>query len=308
MRSWKRASLLVFVLVITALACDLSTFDLTGQSTMATSLAQTLSAILTSSPAAATPTASLPTGASPAVATALTSTSAPIATLTITLTPSLTPTSIPIYTPTPVVPSIKVSVPTNCREGPGIPYNISGALLVGETAQVLAVDPTRNFWYIPNPDHPGEYCWVWGQYATISGSTFALPVYTPPPSPTLTITFTPSPEFDLSFEGVVTCSGKWWLQFKLDNTGLVTFRSIGIIVKDTAADTSASVLSDEFFDQDDCSNTTSRSQLLPGKNVTVSPVSLGYDPSGNKLKVSVTLCSEDGQNGFCTTNTISFKP
>lgn len=308
MRSWKRASLLVFVLLFTAYACDLSSFGLTGQTTMATSLAQTLSAILTSTPPASTPTAQTPTATAAIASAAPTSTSAPTITPTVTVTPWLTATPLPIYTPTPVVPSITVSVPTNCREGPGIPYNITGALLVGELAQVIAVDPTHNFWYIPNPDHPGDYCWVWGQYATISGPTYLLPVYTPPPSPTPTMTSTPSPDFDLSFEGVVTCSGKWWLQFSLTNTGQVTFQSISLTIKDTALDTSASALSDSFFDRVDCSNTTSRSQLLPGKTVTVSPVDLGYDPSGNKLKVSVTLCSEDGQNGFCRTNTISFKP
>jgi len=286
---------------------------------MATSLAQTLAVILTASapPATSTPGAASATSSITSTATATVGpsatldpspTSIPSLTPTVTLTPYSTPTPVPVFTPTAIVPLITVSVPTNCRAGPGLPYDMVGALLVGEKAQVLAVDPTRMFWYIPNPDSPGDYCWVWGQYATITGGTCLLPVYTPPPTPTPTITATPAPGFDVSFEGLVGCASSWWLQFRIKNTGFIAFTSIGMTIKDTTTDTSASDISDEFFDQSDCSTSTSRSQLLPGKSVTVSPVELGYDPGGHKLKVSITLCSESDQNGLCSTETITFKP
>ncbi len=311
MRRLQRTSLLLIVLLFAGYACDLSSLDLTGQNPMATSLAQTLLVILTASQAAvsSTPAAASATGSITSTpAAGPSSTPIPTLSLTATLTPPWTRTAEPISTPTPIVPSISVSVPTNCREGPGLPYDMVGALLVGEKAQVLAVDPTRMFWYIPNPNSPGDYCWVWGQYATISGGTYLLPVYTPPPTPTPTITATPAPGFDVSFEGLVSCASAWWLQFRIKNTGLITFTSIGVTVKDIATDTSASAISEDFFDQSECSTSTSRDQLLPGKSVTVSPVQLGYDPGGHKLKVTLTLCSESGQNGLCTTETITFKP
>ncbi len=310
MRGLKRASLMLFVLLFAGFACDLSSLNLSGQNPQATSLAETLSAILTASqpaiiimPEVVTPTDTI---APPSEAPG--STPIPTLTPTLTLTPYLTPMPLPIYTPTPVVPSITVSVPTNCRIGPGIPYDIVGALFPGELAQVLAVDPTHQFYYIPNPDSPGDYCWVWARYATITGSTNLLPIYTPPPSPTPTNTATPAPGFDLSFEGLVGCPGAWWLQYKLKNTGQIAFQSIGMIVNDTTNDTTASSISDNFFDQSDCSTTSSRAQLLPGKAATVSPISLSYDPSGHKFKATVTLCSQDGQNGMCVTRTITFKP
>ena len=62
------------------------------------------------------------------------------------------PTPLVIASPTSIMPMISVSVPTNCRSGPGKAYPIEGALLVGEVAQVLGDDPTGNYWYIPNPD------------------------------------------------------------------------------------------------------------------------------------------------------------
>ncbi len=309
MRRLKRASLLLFVLTFAGYACDLSSLDLTGQNAMATSLAATLSVIIAASqqsqpltPAAATATPSVTASSAPSSTAPPSGTPVPTLSPTVTPTPPATATAVPIFTPTPIIPMITVSVPTNCRDGPGLPYDMTGALLPGEKAQVLAVDPTRMFWYIPNPDSPGDYCWVWGQYATIVGGTYMLPVFTPPPTPT------PAPGFDFTFEGLVACPSAWWLQFKIKNTGQLSFQSIGMTIKDTSADKSASDTSDSFFDQSDCSTTSSRSALLPGKTLTVSPVALGYDPSGNKLKVSVTLCSEDDQDGTCVTQTITVKP
>lgn len=101
-----------------------------------------------------------------------------------------TPVPLPTATSTPSAPMVSVSVDTNCRVGPGNVYDYRGALLVGETAEVLALDPSGRFYYIPNPDANG-YCWVWAEYATVVGSTAALPVYTPPPTPTPTYTPTP---------------------------------------------------------------------------------------------------------------------
>ena len=81
-------------------------------------------------------------------------------------TPTLSPT--PIFTFTPLTPQISVSVATNCRAGPGKAYDRVGALLVGEFAQVVGRNPTGNYWYIRNPDSSTGFCWVWGEYATLS--------------------------------------------------------------------------------------------------------------------------------------------
>ena len=71
-----------------------------------------------------------------------------------TLSPTVTLTPTPVFTSTPLVPLISVSVPTNCRVGPGRQYDRVGALLVGEIAEVFGRDPTGAYWYIRNPD-PG---------------------------------------------------------------------------------------------------------------------------------------------------------
>jgi hypothetical protein len=270
----------------------------------ATSMARTViamvaqtqrSAPLTSAPAAQPPAATF-TVAPPAL------TSEATATFT------ETPTFFVVLTVTPLVPQISVSVPTNCRVGPGKAYPNSGALLVGEVAQVFAGDPTGKYWYIANPDEPGDFCWVTGEFATLSGPTNLLPIYTPAPTPTPTFTETPSPSFDQSYEGLVSCPSDWWLQIKLTNVGSVTFRSIEITVKDIGTDESASDSTDEFVNNFDCSSSNSKSTLVPDKAAVVSSPSLPDDPTGHKVRTTITLCSDTGQSGECTTQTITYKP
>lgn len=95
-------------------------------------------------------------------------------------------------TPTPPVPMLSVSLNTNCRTGPGRSYDYRGALLVGEAEEIVARSSVPNYWYITNPDRSGEFCYLWGEYATVVGNTEALPEFTPLPSPTPTLTPTPS--------------------------------------------------------------------------------------------------------------------
>jgi len=298
MRNFYRTSLPVFVLLLVVIACVLPGVPaVVDPNAMSTSVAQTLAVIIQATQQAAftplTPTSEVATS---------TETFTPVYPSQ-TATGTLTATS--AFTPTPFLPLISVSIPTNCRTGPGSAYQQVGALLVGKTVQVYARDPSGMFWYIQNPDRPGEFCWVWGQYATITGLTYILPMYTPPPTPTATPT--PPPSFDASYSGLVVCTG-WWPEIRLKNTGEVTFRSVGISLKDTDTSTSVYNSSDGFDDNPDCINSSSRKTLLPDKVVNVSAPGFTYDPTGHKLRATVTLCSDTGQSGVCVTDTITFTP
>ena len=236
--------------------------------------------------------------------TASASTATPPATFTPEI-PSFTPTQTssptPVFTFTPIVPQIRVSVPTNCRTGPGKVYDRVGALLVGEVAEVAARNPTSNYWYIRNPDAPGQFCWLWGEYATLTGNTSVLPVYTPPPIPT------PEPAFEVRYDGKDTCVG-WWMDFKLVNTGGITFKSIALTLRDTVTDTVLSKYADGFTDNDGCLDTVTKDNLDPGGARIVSAPAFNYDPAGHKIRATITLCSKIGQNGTCVTDTIIFTP
>ena len=230
-----------------------------------------------------------------------------------TFTPTQTLTATLVFTPTQTLPQISVSVPTNCRSGPGKVYKLEGALLVGDLAQIFGRDPTGQYWYIHNPDSAVNYCWVWGEYATISGDIAFLPIYTPPPTPTPTqtpiptFTVTPSPGFELTYSGLDSCSG-WWVDIQLKNTGTIIFRSIGVIVEDTVMDVVKANFSDDFTDNDGCISSTSRDSLKPGKKFVVSGPTFNYDLTGNKLHITVILCSNIDHNGTCLTKRIDIKP
>jgi hypothetical protein len=293
------------VLVLSATACGITpSIPTLDPSAISTLIQGTVNAALTQS-------------AIPAIPTITPSeTGTPTYTLTPeppTLTPTSTLTPIPTFTFTPLVPLIGVSLPTNCRNGPGKVYGYEGALLVGEISEVIARDPTGNYWYIRNPDSAGDYCWLWGRYATITGNTLILPVYTPPPTPSPTftpkptLTSTPSPNFKASYTSLDTCTG-WWVEVSLKNTGSITFRSVGITVKDTVTDITISNLTDGFTDINGCLTTTTKDVLEPDKTYVISAPAFTYNPTGHLLRATITLCSNTGQNGTCVTKKIEFTP
>jgi hypothetical protein len=277
----------VIVLLILSLACATSgapTQDI--NSIMATALMQTMVSAVTQTAQVIVPVELLDTP---------TATFTPVFTPTVTLTPS------PMFTATPIIPQVSVSVATNCRVGPGKVYDRVGALLVGQVAEVAGRDDTGNYWYIRNPNQSNGYCWLWGGYATLTGNFAALPMFTPTPTPTT------MPAFEADYDGLETCSG-WWVDLKLTNTGGISFESISLTVRDTVTDIVVSMYTDVFNNINGCTDSSARDVLNPGSNRIVSAPAFGYDPSGHKLRATITLCSRDGQNGMCITESIKFTP
>jgi hypothetical protein len=185
--------------------------------------------------------------------------------------------------------------------GPGKVYDRVGALLVGQVAEVVGRDYTGNYWYIRNPSRPNEYCWLWGEYATVTGNFAALPQFTPPPTPT------PMPAFEASYDGLDTCVG-WWVDLELDNTGGLPFRSMSLSVRDTVTDSTVSVYADSFTNIDGCLDSSTKDILQPGATRIVSAPAFAYDPTGHQMRATITLCSNLGQNGTCVTDVIKFTP
>jgi len=231
----------------------------------------------------------------------------PTLTPTLTEIPTQTPTLIPLYTSTSVVPQISVSVPTNCRVGPGKVYQQVGALMVDEFAQVYGRNPTGTYWYIQNPDSSNNFCWIWGEYATVVGNIALLPVYTPPPTPTPTFTPTPAPDFEATYTGLDTYVG-WWVEIRLQNTGSIPFKSMGVTIKDTVTDVVLANFTNDFTNLDGCLTSNTGDTLGVDKKQVVSSPAFNYDPSGHKLRATIILCSDDDQNGTCVTKNINFTP
>jgi hypothetical protein len=219
----------------------------------------------------------------------------PMFTPTVTLTPSQ------VFTPTPAVPLVSVSVATNCRVGPGKVYDRVGALMVGEVAEVVGRNEAGNYWYIRNPRQSNGLCWLWGEYATVTGNFTSLPVYTPPPTPT------PMAAFQAAYDGLESCTG-WWVDIEVANTGGIAFESMSLTIGDTTSDVVMTAYVDEFTDLDGCFDSSSRESLNPGSTRTVSAPAFTYDPRGHRLRAILTLCSRDGLNGTCVTREIAFTP
>jgi hypothetical protein len=288
MRS-KRIYLSVAALMGTIVACAAPTVSTPDPNALGTSIAQTVIAGVSQS---AVPPISSPTFA----AFTLTFTPEPP-----TLTPTETPTATLAIAPTSTVPLISVSVNTNCRIGPGRVYDRVGALLVGETAEVYGRNSTGEYWYIRNPDPGEEFCWLWGEYATLLGNISLLPVYTPPPTPT------PSPAFQAAFDGLDTCVG-WWVELDLVNTGGVTFTSMSLTLRDTVTDAVVSQATDSFININGCVNSNTADELTPDSTRTVSSPPFAYNPTGHELRATITLCSGSAQTGLCTSDVIRFTP
>jgi hypothetical protein len=285
-----RLRLSVIVLLSVSLACVLPgaaapTQDLNS---MGTSVMETMISGATQTAFAGTPVGPVDT-------------QTPSQTFTPVFTLSPTLTSTPVFTSTPLVPLISVSVATNCRTGPGKVYDRVGALLVGAVAEVVGRNQVANYWYIRNPNQSNGFCWLWGEYATVIGNFAALPVYTPPPTPT------PIPDFEAAYDGLETCAG-WWVDIELTNTGGLAFESVSLTVRDTTNDIVVSAYTDVFHDMDGCVDSSTRDVLNPGAKRTVSAPAFAYNPIGHELRATVTLCSRDGQSGMCITESIKFTP
>lgn len=105
----------VSIVLILSQACSVPGISTPDSNSMNTAIAQTIVAALTQTSQAIIPITGLesPTAAQTFTPELPTATQTPTETLT----------------PTPVIPQISVSVPTNCRVGPGKVYDRVGALL-----------------------------------------------------------------------------------------------------------------------------------------------------------------------------------
>ncbi len=170
-----KKNLHLFILLVFALsACNLPSTE-TGQPSLedqaATIVAQTLSPAPLESPG--------PPGTPTTLETPQTPLTSPLAPGTPSPTASLTPTITPTYS----IPILRINESTNCRTGPGQDYEIVFTFLPGASTEIVAHYPADNYWVVKLPNS-NNTCWVWGEYATPSGSYWAVPSTTPPPTAT----------------------------------------------------------------------------------------------------------------------------
>jgi hypothetical protein len=310
---------LVSTLVFAISGCAAVGVPTVDPNAIGTAIAQTMAAFSptsTTSPVITVTSSETPAPPSATTTAPTLETSSP--TTTSTLIASVTSTAITLLTATPpatltpIPPGtvqVSVSVPTNCRVGPGVIYPRVGALRLNEVAEVMGRHASRDYWIIRLPGTTNQTCWLWGQYATVSGNADALPVFTPPPAPA---TFTPvvsASSFDIAYEGLESCSGTgWWVELGLENLGGVTFRSISFTIEDRDADVSLTQNANRFINRNGCNETETRDTLGPDVSRKVSSPLLTANPTGHRLRATIRLCSDTGQSGTCVSQTVNIIP
>lgn len=120
--------------------------------------------------------------------------------ITATPEPGIAPPTEEVVIPAEVLPpavgdvTVTVSVATNCRQGPSAAFASIYGMPVGQVAKVIAKNSYSGYWIIEIPGKNGQTCWLWGQYATVTGDTASLKdVVTPTSVATLKPTATKTP-------------------------------------------------------------------------------------------------------------------
>src|SRR5512138_322014 len=70
--------------------------------------------------------------------------------------------------------------PVNCRVGPDISYAVTGALLLGNQAEVIGKNIDITWIYVRNPSDPSTNCWLYADLINVEGNVDLLPVVGPP--------------------------------------------------------------------------------------------------------------------------------
>src|SRR4026207_673000 len=85
------------------------------------------------------------------------------------VTPSATPTSLPTNTATPTysMPMLTIREATNCRTGPGQPYEIIVTYQINQTLEIAGRYDPGNFWLVKSAESPTGTCWLWGEYVDV---------------------------------------------------------------------------------------------------------------------------------------------
>lgn len=143
---------------------------------------------------------------------AVTSTMQPVSQSPLPDTPIATIGSTATITPTYSVPYLTLREPTNCRLGPGQDYAVLFAYVKGVKLEIIGAYPQLNYWLVKSEESSTGECWIWGEYADITGSYWAVPSVTPPPTPTLTLPTAPSIKWDFNCDynaGQMTTTFTW---------------------------------------------------------------------------------------------------
>jgi len=201
---------------------------------------------------------------------------------------------------------ITASVETNCRQGPSTDYPRLGYLPVGQKSYAHGRDPSKNWWYITNPQKPDQYCWVWAQTTHVEGDVDMLPVVQPPPPPQPK---TPPPQYEAAFSNIHACGGVGVFIFRIGNSGDIPLQSMRLSVRDMSNDKvigSAVVSNNPFMAAPN--GCPPGSEKFPPQTIFFVGIPVtSIAQQGAQASASLTLCTENDLKGECLDKKIDFK-
>jgi hypothetical protein len=223
---------------------------------------------------------------------ALKSVEAPPPTATVTIQPTSTFTPSVTLTPTLEKVTVTVSKNTNCRQGPDKFFDLVGIMKVGETAEAIGRNNAKTYWVIKLPANTAKTCWLWYEWATLTGNGDALPIIESPPTPT----WSPRPDFTFNYLGLTPCSGIYYIRLQVTNTGNVPWETFRVTSEDTVTAVTTMAASNVFLDYNGCAVLAGPEALAPGDtNYAVGIAPAGY--SGHNITVNLTLYTENNGGG-----------
>jgi hypothetical protein len=132
---------------------------------------------------------------------------------------------------------LTVQESTNCRTGPGEGYEIVFTYLTGKQLEIAGRYDPGNFWLVKSNESPNGTCWLWGQYVEVTGSYWAVPSVTPPPTATSAPPRGPGiDKWEFSCGGGTLTFTVLWVDNANNETGYRIFRN-GVPIVELPADT-----------------------------------------------------------------------
>jgi len=304
--STERIALGLFYLVVCSLALSACALPGTQQQLKQAVVQTAVADSLVGTHAAGTLTAIIPT---------VTSTPLPPTTAPATATPTRTP--LPNVTPTLAGVWLTLPSETDCRTGPHGAYPTLVGIKAEQLVEIMALDPTEEYYYIRDPGNFSQFCWIAKPSARVTGNLSRLPVITSTAAVAFpTTTGTPAVlDFYARFVGVINCKENYGIVLYIENSGSVILRSIRVVLTDTTVNKSYLHDSNLFrgTTSDECVLDLDHAEgdLQNGEGSLVACVNGGqfnYYPAGHIFTARITLYNQDDRKGEFATKTITFIP
>jgi hypothetical protein len=223
------------------------------------------------------------------------------------------PTATSTITPTTAILTVTLTGSTNCRRGASTYFPNIKTFAAGSVIEVLAINPAGDYFFVKAPEAEAGGCWIWGEFASLSGDVKTLPVFTPVPTPLPTFTKTPppTPQFTVKYVGLTQCGANWAANFSITNTGTMSLQSIRIR-------NYLEGVADPFVHQSNSFTQWSAgvkyavlAEVVKGTTMIVStcqPGEFTSDPTWKTVKSEIYICPQDDLKGACTTTNLEFIP